>query len=134
MLRYTAWGGGGVSDHTDVHTAWGGDDLSGHADVHAMWVRDGRRRRMGTRCVPNRGAHGIESEDALVKRFAWILLVAIAFCATTLAPVAAAPGDRCFPETGQCFAGRFREYWDGNGGLSVFGFPIAGQRTEQGSE
>src|SRR6266540_2658249 len=52
-----------------------------------------------------------------------------------LAPAAvAAPGDRCFPETGECLAGRFREYWDGNGGLSVFGFPVAEQRMEQGNE
>src|SRR5215212_4300867 len=52
-----------------------------------------------------------------------------------LAPIAAAaPGDRCFPETGECLAGRFREYWDGNGGLAVFGFPVAEQRMEQGAE
>ncbi|HEY0604973.1 MAG TPA: hypothetical protein VGD58_18790 [Herpetosiphonaceae bacterium] len=38
--------------------------------------------------------------------------------------VRAAEGERCFPETGHCISGRFREYWERNGGLAVFGFPI----------
>ncbi|HEY0739693.1 MAG TPA: hypothetical protein VGD69_32510 [Herpetosiphonaceae bacterium] len=38
--------------------------------------------------------------------------------------VRAADGERCFPETGRCISGRFREYWEQNGGLAVFGFPI----------
>lgn len=32
---------------------------------------------------------------------------------------------RCFPETGQCISGRFRSFWEENGGLPVFGYPIA---------
>jgi hypothetical protein len=32
---------------------------------------------------------------------------------------------RCFPETGQCLSGRFRSFWEANGGLAVFGFPIS---------
>src|ERR671926_95883 len=39
-------------------------------------------------------------------------------------PAARAQGERCFPETGYCISGRFREYWEQNGGLPVFGFPI----------
>lgn len=31
---------------------------------------------------------------------------------------------RCFPETNHCIDGRIREYWEQNGGLLVFGFPI----------
>ena len=38
--------------------------------------------------------------------------------------------ERCFPETGQCLDGRFRQYWEDNGGLSVFGFPMTGARDE----
>ncbi len=38
---------------------------------------------------------------------------------------------RCFPETGQCIDGRIREFWEQNGGLPVFGFPVAPQREEQ---
>lgn len=39
-------------------------------------------------------------------------------------------GRRCFPETGYCIAGRIREFWERNGGLPVFGFPITPQQTE----
>jgi len=38
---------------------------------------------------------------------------------------------RCFPETSQCIAGRIREFWEQNGALSVFGFPITPQQEEQ---
>jgi hypothetical protein len=35
------------------------------------------------------------------------------------------PGDqRCFPETGHCISGPIRAYWEANGGLPVFGYPI----------
>lgn len=34
---------------------------------------------------------------------------------------------RCFGETGQCIQGRIREFWEQNGGLAVFGYPIAPQ-------
>ncbi len=40
-------------------------------------------------------------------------------------------GDQhCFPETGYCIAGRIREFWEQNGGLPVFGFPISPQKQE----
>lgn len=32
---------------------------------------------------------------------------------------------RCFGETGYCIDGRIREFWEQNGGLAVFGFPIS---------
>jgi hypothetical protein len=41
-----------------------------------------------------------------------------------------AAGSRCFAETGYCIAGRIREFWEQNGGLPVFGFPITPQQTE----
>ncbi len=31
----------------------------------------------------------------------------------------------CFSETGQCVGDPFGDFWQGNGGLPVFGFPIA---------
>jgi hypothetical protein len=34
---------------------------------------------------------------------------------------------RCFKETNQCMDGRIAEFWEQNGGLSVFGFPIGPQ-------
>jgi hypothetical protein len=58
--------------------------------------------------------------------------------ATMLAPmlltnsIQAQEDERCFPETGQCISGRFREFWEQNSGLAVFGYPItpAGQNTD----
>ncbi len=51
------------------------------------------------------------------------------------APASPAPAPpttpRCFSETGQCLEGRLRQYWEQNGGLPVFGFPIAAQGPEQ---
>lgn len=43
-------------------------------------------------------------------------------------------GERCFPETGFCISGRIREFWEQNGGLAVFGFPISAQGPFQGLE
>lgn len=39
-------------------------------------------------------------------------------------------GQRCFPETGLCIEGRIREFWEQNGGLPVFGLPIAPQQEQ----
>src|SRR5690349_19882809 len=38
---------------------------------------------------------------------------------------------RCFPETNQCISGRFRQFWEQNGGLPVFGYPLTPARDEQ---
>jgi hypothetical protein len=43
---------------------------------------------------------------------------------------ASAQGQRCFPETNQCIAGPIRTYWEKNGGLPIFGFPITDQHQE----
>lgn len=40
-------------------------------------------------------------------------------------------GERCFPETGFCISGRIRSYWEANGGLAVFGFPITDLHDER---
>ncbi len=40
-------------------------------------------------------------------------------------------GERCFPETGFCISGRIRQFWEQNGGLPVFGFPLGPQAEEQ---
>jgi hypothetical protein len=58
------------------------------------------------------------------------VFMALALC-VLLVPTASAQGDqRCFPETGQCISGRIREFWEGNGGLAVFGYPTNGQHEE----
>jgi len=38
--------------------------------------------------------------------------------------------ERCFPETGFCISGRIREFWEQNGGLAVFGLPLAPQQEQ----
>lgn len=41
-----------------------------------------------------------------------------------------AQSEQCFSATGQCISGRFRQFWEQNGGLAVFGFPITSTRDE----
>jgi dipeptidyl aminopeptidase/acylaminoacyl peptidase len=45
-------------------------------------------------------------------------------------PVEAQPGARYFAETGHNLDGRFRAYWEANGGLAQFGFPLTEIITE----
>jgi hypothetical protein len=49
----------------------------------------------------------------------------------TLLPSAthAQSDQRCF-ETGYCISGTIREYWERNGGLAIFGYPISEQTIE----
>jgi heat shock protein HslJ len=56
------------------------------------------------------------------------LLMTIALLLPT---AASAQSQRCFAETGFCISGQIRAYWEQNGGLAVFGYPIAEQRVEQ---
>ena len=46
-------------------------------------------------------------------------------------PAARASRAAYFPETGHNLDGRFRAYWEANGGLAQFGFPISEVITEQ---
>ncbi len=41
-------------------------------------------------------------------------------------------GSRYFPETGHTVSGHFLEYWQKNGGLPVFGYPLTDQQQENG--
>lgn len=52
------------------------------------------------------------------------------------ASVRAADDSRCFDVPGitDCIAGRFREYWEQNGGLAVFGYPITPATQERTAE
>jgi hypothetical protein len=59
-----------------------------------------------------------------------LLLLALAMLPMARPATVAAGDERCFPQTGQCISGRFREYWEQNGGLSIFGYPITPARNE----
>ncbi len=45
-------------------------------------------------------------------------------------PVGAQPGAMYFAQTGHNLSGRFRAYWEGNGGLAIFGYPLSEEFTE----
>jgi hypothetical protein len=65
-------------------------------------------------------------------RFSTTSLLALALSLVVAClPAAAQSDERCFPETGHCIAGRIRAFWEQNGGLAVFGFPIGPQHAEQ---
>jgi len=59
-----------------------------------------------------------------MRRLFCTFLLLVLLAATLSATHTRAQEQRCFPETGQCIAGRFNAYWAQNGGLAVFGFPI----------
>lgn len=59
-----------------------------------------------------------------------LLVLATATGSIAVVPSAAETEKRCFPDTNQCISGRMREFWEQNGGLSIFGFPITPQREE----
>jgi hypothetical protein len=64
-------------------------------------------------------------------RFVAIGLTMLALCAVLPYAIAdAQAGERCFPETGFCVGGRIRSFWEQNGGLPVFGFPIGPQQEQ----
>lgn len=68
-------------------------------------------------------------------RFRFLLIAVLGIAATlcTFIPAitqAQASTQRCFPETGYCISGPIRSYWERNGGLAVFGYPISAQQTE----
>ncbi len=62
------------------------------------------------------------------------MLIAVAVLLSSLLPLtqaAHAQQEQCYDATNQCIGGRFLQYWQGNGGLSVFGFPISPARQER---
>jgi hypothetical protein len=64
----------------------------------------------------------------LTALFAVVVLAGLGL--TPADPARAQGNTRCFLETGFCISGRIREYWEQNGGLPVFGYPITPQQEE----
>src|SRR5881296_991394 len=58
-----------------------------------------------------------------------ILLIITALSALLPIAALAQPAQRCFAETGFCITGAIRTYWERNGGLPVFGYPIGEQHV-----
>ena len=60
-----------------------------------------------------------------------IMVLLLVLTAAVLPGRAAAQADeRCFAETGYCISGPIRAFWEANGGLDVFGYPISAQQIE----
>ncbi len=57
-------------------------------------------------------------------------LLSLLFLLLTIPTSYAQTAERCFPETGFCMSGRIRDFWEKNGGLQVFGFPIGPQQEQ----
>ncbi|HEU5090601.1 MAG TPA: hypothetical protein VFT99_24275 [Roseiflexaceae bacterium] len=57
--------------------------------------------------------------------FASLLLVLYALTAMLPSPATAQTDLRYFPETGHWLRGAFRQFWERNGGLGTFGFPLS---------
>lgn len=57
-----------------------------------------------------------------------------AFVPVAPLPLPAKVGEAYFPETGHTLRGEFKNYWDRNGGLAVFGYPLSEEFTEQTAE
>lgn len=54
-----------------------------------------------------------------------LVLVLVICCLVPVEASYAQSGQRCFNETNRCISGVIRQYWERNGGLAVFGFPIS---------
>jgi hypothetical protein len=63
---------------------------------------------------------------------ALLALLALSLASPAHAQVSAQQGPRFFPETGHAVGGRFLEFWQQNGGLAVFGYPLTDERQEGG--
>ena len=60
-----------------------------------------------------------------------LLLLIVLGCQTVPAAVQAEDG-RNFPQTGYRVRGEFLRYWETNGGLALFGYPVSGELWEDG--
>jgi hypothetical protein len=67
-------------------------------------------------------------EDLMTLRGLFLLATLLALTVPTHA--GAQTAQRCFAETGYCMSGRIREFWERNGGLPVFGYPITPLQAE----
>jgi hypothetical protein len=57
------------------------------------------------------------------------LALLVALVPVITPPTAAQTEERFFPETGYSIKGAFRFFWETNGGVDVFGYPITGEYT-----
>src|SRR5262245_7922104 len=60
------------------------------------------------------------------RRLLAVCLIALAWCGNrpALAVQGAPAASRCFAGFADCLEGRFLDFWEHNGGLMVFGYPL----------
>lgn len=61
---------------------------------------------------------------AMIRRWVLIVLTGLVVMVGVIPAQAATPRTRCFAETGYCVSDPILAYWERNGGLAVFGYPI----------
>jgi hypothetical protein len=59
-----------------------------------------------------------------------LLLLALLLSISAAGAAQAQTDQRCFAETNQCISGPIRAYWERNGGLPIFGYPVSAQQVE----
>ena len=69
-----------------------------------------------------------------IGRLLALIMMLLMLGAALPARPANAEEQRCFAETGFCISGRFRAFWEQNGGLPVFGYPIGPAQMEANRE
>ncbi|HMQ31572.1 MAG TPA: glycosyl hydrolase family 17 protein [Chloroflexaceae bacterium] len=65
----------------------------------------------------------------MLRFLARALMIALLAAVLPLGAVEAQDGRQCFAETSFCISGRFLSYWQQNGGLPVFGYPLGPPHT-----
>jgi len=70
------------------------------------------------------------SKGLRVKHIVMILMLGWSLWGVAATPASAATRTRCFSETGYGVSDPILRYWEENGGLAVFGYPISALRTE----
>lgn len=58
------------------------------------------------------------------------IMAVVLVASVPTAQVKAQTNERCFAETGFCISGPIRQFWERNGGLTVFGLPLSAQESE----
>lgn len=64
----------------------------------------------------------------------WFSMLMLAALLIAGLPSIAAAHNQCFPQTGFCLEDPFSDYWESNGGLPVFGYPINAAADEANSD
>ncbi len=59
-----------------------------------------------------------------------LLVLSLGLGSLGSASLARAEDSRYFPETGQTLSGKFLDYWQSNGGLPIFGYPISAAQNQ----